>query len=108
MRFPTLLGICLLATFFFFGCNSSKDTTQSKVSDIPGKVIVLLENSVQPQKLERDLADYSLKSEGQISRAKYQFSYSFDASKIEGSDLVKKIRALPYVIEADLAQQVKE
>jgi len=48
-----------------------------------------------------------MKSQGQISRAEYRFSYSYNGAKVKAEKLVQEINALAYASEAAIAQ-VKE
>ena len=112
MNFQLLIPL-LVCIALIFGCDSTKDVTTSTPPsvnelDIPGKLMVLLDTSVQPRKLEKELSTYELESEGQISRAKYQFMFSFNPDKIDADKLIEKINALSYASEATIPQKVNK
>lgn len=111
MSFQLLLPL-LVCVALIFGCDSTKDVTTSSPSpsneiDVPGKIMVLLDNSVQPRKLEMEMSAYELKSEGQVSRAQYQFMFSFNPDKIKAEQLIEKINALSYASEATVPKKMK-
>ncbi len=100
---PILVGIAIL-----FGCNSTKDVNSTPAitkSDMPGKIMVLLDRTVSPKKLEVEMSAYELKSEGQISRAEHRFMFTFNSNKIKSKELIQKINALSYASEAAIPQQ---
>ena len=107
MKVLNFFTLFTLSFLIFCGCNSSKDTSKNELKNIPGKVIVLLENGTNPKKLEAEFSNYELKNQGQISRAEYRFSFSYNAAKISGDKLVEEINALSYASDAKVAQ-VKE
>ena len=98
----------VFASLLFLGCGTTKETAPPLKSDIPNKVMVLLDRSVQPKKLIKDLSAYHLKNEGQISRAEYRFMFSFDSSSVDSAELIRAINALPYASEAAIPQKVNK
>ena len=96
----------VLASLLSLGCSPTKEISPPKKSNISNKVMVLLDRSVQPKKLIKDLATYHLKNEGQISRAEYRFMFSFDSSAVDSDKLIEAINALPYASEAAIPQTI--
>lgn len=102
MKFSFIAFMCIFFAAFTSSCNSSQKIASDNT---PGHVIVLLDRSVQPTKLEKDLHKYMLKNLGQTSRSEYRFLYSFDSSKIKEDDLLKEINALSYASDAQISKQ---
>ncbi len=89
-----------------FGCNSNKDVPSS-TTPIMGKVMVLLDRSISPKKLEMDMKDYDLKNQGQTSRSEYRFQFTYDASKVSEKKLIEEINTLPYCSDAKIPEVIK-
>lgn len=106
MNFSKTILTIVLTTLLFLGCNPSKEVSSPQKSNISNKVMVLLDRSVQPKKLIKDLATYHLENEGQISRAEYRFMFSFDSSAVDSDKLIEAINALPYASEAAIPQTI--
>ena len=108
MKYLSFLSAISLVLLFGWGCNTSKNASNPKVEDIPGRVHVLLQGPEGPKKLMKHFTSYELKNEGQISRTETRYSFSFNTSKITAEKLIEEINALPYASEATIPQQVKD
>jgi len=106
MKLTPFISMCLLIFLMSLGCNSSKDVP-STTTPVIGKVMVLLDHSTTPKKLEMDMKDYGLTNQGQISRSEYRFQFTYDASKVSEEDLINELNALPYCSEAKIPEVIK-
>lgn len=105
MKFPTIFTMCMGLVLFALGCHSPKEVPVEKETAIPGKIMVLLDQGVQPTKLVKDLSSYQLKLENQISRSQPRFMFSFDANTVDSQKLIEAINNLSYASEAEIPQQ---
>lgn len=106
INFFSLLLLCALSTFLIC-CNSPRQTGQEP-EVLPHRVLVLLKNRVQPGMLEQAFSDYKLKSEGPTSRSENRWLFTYDTTTIQPEDLLQKLRASEWVLEAKFDTVTKE